>query len=110
MKKLLKISVGVMFGAVLFIGCGEPVFTLNNAMEKGFDIKQGMTRKQVKHILKLEPTLKKRDGDFEVWIYEGEFTNENTGKTKYKNITIKFKNGKVIYPGYFECPVPKVGN
>jgi major membrane immunogen (membrane-anchored lipoprotein) len=109
MKKALKVSMPIIISGMFFLtGCGEPVFTIDYAMSKGFDVQKGMTKEQVKNILKVEPTMKKRDGDFELWIYEGQFTNEDTDKIKYKNITVKFRNGKVVYPAYFECPVPKV--
>ena len=108
MKRLLKLSMPLVIGAFLLSGCGEQPVTLSYTMSKGFDVQKGMTKEQVKKLLKLEPTMKKRDGEFELWIYEGKFTNEDTGETKYKNITIKFKDGVVVYPAYFECPVPKV--
>jgi len=42
-----------------------------------------------------------------LWTYEGVVLNEDTNVERYKNLTIKFKNGKVDYIGYFACKLPK---
>jgi len=104
MKKTKLVALA-LFGTFIFTGCGAD---LNSVMAKNSEIKTGMTIKDVKELLEIEPTMKKRNGNFEVWVYEGKFTNKDTEETKYKNITIKFKNGVVVYPAYFECPVPKI--
>jgi len=106
MKKILA---GAILAA-LFIGCGSgpSVPNLNQVTKKGLvSIKKGMTQAQVMKILKREPDTIQKIGNYELWIYEGVVTNEETGTKRYKNFTIKFENGKVDYTGYFGCKLPK---
>ena len=107
MKKLLMFSGVVM---MLLSGCGDTVITLNDVTKNGLTkIENGMTKSQVEKILKKEPDTIQKVGNYELWIYEGEVTDKNNEDLKrYKNFTVKFKNGKVDYTGYFGCKLAKV--
>jgi hypothetical protein len=106
MKQLL---VGALLTAnILFMsGCGKEEVTLAQVMKKGLILQKGMTKEEVQNALKKDPDSVKRVGRFELWTYEGIVTNDDTEESKYKNLTIKFKNGKVDYIGYFACKLPK---
>ena len=99
----------VVFGALLFTGCGSDKVTLNQAIQKGMVLDKGITKAQVMKILKREPDSVQKVGNIELWTYEGIVTNPDDEEAKkYKNLTIRFKNSKIDYVGYFDCKLPKV--
>ena len=94
---------------LIFSSCGKNKIALDDAITKGnMYVKKGMSKEKVFEIIKLEPSVIERIGDYELWIYEGTFPNENSKGRKYKNLVIKFKDGKVIYTAYFNCKLPKL--
>jgi len=101
MKKILLTSILM---ATFFIGCGEQP-TLSKVISKRSAIEKGMTKAQVKKILKVEPDEISQVGNVEVWIYKGVLGNEDEGKT-FNDFIVKFKNNKVIYTGFFRCKLP----
>ena len=107
MKKIIAGSL-IVLGSLFFTGCGgSDVPSLNEVTKKGMVISKGMTKAKVMEILKREPDSIQKVGDFELWTYEGVVTNDDTKESRYKNLTIKFKDGKVDYTGYFACKLPK---
>jgi PBP1b-binding outer membrane lipoprotein LpoB len=106
MKQLLVGT--VLATSILFMsGCGNEGIALAQVMKKGLVLQKGMTKNQVQNTLKKDPDSIERVGKFELWTYEGIITNKDTEESKYKNLTIKFKDGKVDYIGYFSCKLPK---
>ena len=98
----------LLVASMLFIsGCGSDEVTLAQVMKKGLVLQKGMTKNQVQNALRKDPDSVERVGRFELWTYEGIITNEDTEESKYKNLTIKFKDGRVDYIGYFACKLPK---
>ena len=107
MKKLLMFSSVVM---MLLSGCGDNIVTLNDVTKNGLTkIEKGMNKSQVEKILKKEPDTIQKVGNYELWIYEGVVADKADEDLKrYKNFTVKFKDGKVDYTGYFGCKLPEM--
>ena len=107
MKKILGSIVVV--GALLLTGCGSDKVTLNSVMKKGMVLTKGMSKAQVQKLLKREADSTQKVGNIELWTYEGIVVNpDDETQRRYKNLTIRFKNGVVDYIGYFGCKLPKV--
>jgi len=107
MKKIIGSLVVV--GTLLFTGCGSEKVTLSKVITQGMTLTKGMTKAQVMKLLKREPDSVQKIGDIELWTYEGIVTNpDDETQRRYKNLTIRFKNGVVDYIGYFGCKLPKV--
>ena len=108
MKKIIAGSL-IVVGSLFFTGCGgSDIPSLNEVTKKGMVISNGMTKAEVMKLLKREPDNIVKVGNYELWTYEGVIVNEDTEIRRYKNLTIKFKNGKVDYTGYFACKLPKI--
>jgi len=107
MKKLLMFSGIVM---MLLSGCGDDKITLNDITKNGLSkLEKGMTKEQVTKILKSEPDTVQKVGNYELWIYEGVVQDKkNEDLSRYKNFTVKFKDGKLDYTGYFGCKLAQV--
>lgn len=100
MKKLFPLFATIL----LFIACGgQP--PLKKVISKRVVITKGMTKAEVRKILKIEPDEISQVGNTTLWIYKGVLTNDDT-KT-FNDFIIKFKNNKVIYTGFFRCKLPK---
>jgi len=103
MKKFLFFLI-----AIYFIGCGTDQVTIDKVAKKGLtDIHKGMTKKEVMKVLQQEPDTIQKIGNYELWIYEGISKDKDKEISRYKNFSIKFKDGKVDYTGYFGCKLPK---
>jgi hypothetical protein len=106
MKKI-QLMVVVSSLILLLGGCGNNQPSLGDAVKNSYKVTKGMTKDRVSQILKQDPTSVQRIDDFEIWKFEGIETNEDTEESKYVNLIIKFKNGKVSNIGTFSCKVPK---
>ena len=108
----MKKVVGSLFiiWALMLSGCGNSnTVSLNTVITKGMMLSKGMTKAQVMKTLGREPDSVQKVGNIELWTYEGIVTNPNDDTLrKYKNLTIRFKNGVIDYIGYFGCKLPKV--
>jgi len=106
MKKTI-IGATLVVATTIFTGCGSTQPTLSQTAKASYKINMGMSKAEVTKILKLEPTEVQRIDNYEIWKYEGIDTNEDTKESKYIDLIIKFKNGKVTNIGTFSCKIPK---
>ena len=102
--RFAKLS-ALLIGGMLFLGC-QDVTPLEQVVKSRVMVHKGMSEAQVQKILKVTPDEVSQVGNYELWIYKGII--EKDEKSTFNDYIIKFKDGKVIYTGYFNCKLPKV--
>ena len=99
--KLIFLSISIS----LFLGCQDTT-PLEEVVKNRIMVQKGMNKTDVQKILKVTPDEVSQIGNYELWIYKGIITKDD--KSTFNDYIIKFKDGKVVYTGYFNCKLPKI--
>lgn len=109
MSKTKSVSIALLT-LLLMTGCASKpkLPALDYAVDRSYQIENGMDKEQVSTLLSVKPTTVQRINNEEIWKYEGNIVNPETKEATYHNLIIKFVDGKVKHIGTFSCKLPSV--